>query len=168
MNVLKKYHIPFKGLKQGEHELMYTINKDFFTAFEYDHILDADLEARIHLNKKERLSEFTFDIEGSVKVPCDRCLEELRVNIQVHSKLIVKPGKHFEELSEGLIMVDENEGYFNLAQYIYEYTVLHIPTQNTHKWEECNPEVLDILRKHTQIEEEKIDPRWEQLKELKK
>ena len=52
MKKLKEYDISFVGLKQGEHQFEYNINKDFLQLFSFDEVNDINQKVTILLSKK--------------------------------------------------------------------------------------------------------------------
>ena len=115
---------------------------------------------------------FDFTIEGTVTVPCDRCLEDLDLDIEGYYELVVKVGDENEELSETVIVISSKEYEIDVAQYIYEFISLMIPMRNVHDETEngqaCDPEILKEIEKHLAHEnpEAPVDPRWEALKKI--
>jgi uncharacterized metal-binding protein YceD (DUF177 family) len=113
---------------------------------------------------------FDFTMEGNVIVPCDRCLEDLELEIEGYNELIVKMGEDKEELSENVIVVSSKDYEIDVAQYIYEFITLMIPMRNVHdeNGQACDPEILKEIEKHITHEspETPTDPRWDSLKNI--
>ena len=166
---LKEYDILFGSLTEEDNNYNYKLEESFFKTLESDDITDSDVDVKVEVVIHSRFFEFLFEFEGEVEVACDRCLDSMRVEVFGDNKLIVKYGEEFSEEDEALVVIPENQNFFNVAQYIYEYIHLALPIQRSHETEEeCNKEMINRLHSH-QIEEEKseeIDPRWEQLKKL--
>ena len=57
MEVFKEFTIPFVGLKDGEHEFLFTIDNKFFNHFEFTDFKKALLEGKMVLNKKPNFLE---------------------------------------------------------------------------------------------------------------
>jgi len=51
MEVLKDFTIPFVGLKDGKHSFSFPIDNTFFAHFEYTDFNQAQLEAKLVLDK---------------------------------------------------------------------------------------------------------------------
>ena len=66
MKKLKEYDISFVGLKQGEHQFEYNINKDFLQLFSFDEVNDINQKVTILLSKKSTFMELHFKNEGTV------------------------------------------------------------------------------------------------------
>ncbi|PKP44142.1 MAG: hypothetical protein CVT95_11330, partial [Bacteroidetes bacterium HGW-Bacteroidetes-12] len=110
-----------------------------------------------------------FKIKGSIEVPCDRCLDEVKLKIKGEENLIVKFGDEDYDDTDDLVVLPENEHQINIAKYIYEYIQINVPQKRAHKKKECNQEVIEKLKK-VEVKENKtqnIDPRWSKLTQLK-
>ena len=57
MKKLKEYDISFVGLKQGEHQFEYNINKDFLQLFSFDEVNDINQKVTVLLSKKSTFME---------------------------------------------------------------------------------------------------------------
>ena len=143
----EKFTIPLNGLATGKNEFFVHVGKEFFSSFENEEILDADLQARILVEKSGRYVGVDCDIEGDVTVECDRCLEPLEMPIDAQVRLSVKFGE--EEVSEigsenerEVIFVKEDDAELDMSQIIYDYACLALPMQRVHEEGECNPETM--------------------------
>ena len=98
--------IPLNGLASGESRFSWHAGKEFFEAFENAEILDADLVASVVVEKSGRYLGVDCEVDGTVTVLCDRCLEDLEMPVAADILLSVKYGN--EESSE-----DHQEGEGN-------------------------------------------------------
>ncbi len=143
----EKFTIPLNGLATGKNEFFVHVGKEFFSSFENEEILNADLQVRILVEKSGRYVGVDCDIEGDVTVECDRCLEPLEMPIDAQVRLSVKFGE--EEVSEigsenerEVIFVKEDDAELDMSQIIYDYACLALPMQRVHEEGECNPETM--------------------------
>jgi uncharacterized metal-binding protein YceD (DUF177 family) len=170
MSVARDYIINFGSLGSGEHEFEFTIQDAFFQRFENSVIQKGAVDVLVVVEKKENMLLLDFTLEGTVTVPCDRCLEDLDLDIEGYQELIVKLGDHHEELSEDVILISSREHEFDVSQYLYEFLTLMIPMRNVHDENEngqsCDPEVLKALEKHIVQDDHPADPRWDALKKI--
>lgn len=172
MNHSEKYTILFGNLNPGIHEFFFEIKDEFFEQFENSIVHGAEAEILVTLEKKSDLLLLDFTINGHIVVPCDRCLEELKVELNGVDELIVKFGENQEEESEDVIVISPKAYQLDVSQFIYEYFSMLIPIRNVHPDDEtgkskCNLEALKALEKYKMKEEEKpTDPRWEGLKDI--
>lgn len=163
------YLISFKGLKQGKHHFDYKIDKKFFDLFTYDDYLDANIQAEVILVKKSTLMELTFHIKGDVLVNCDLSGEEFYQPIEGTLDIIVKFGEKFNNDDEVILILPHESHRLDVAQYIYETTVLSTPIKRVHPGVldgSLKSEVLEKLKELENKKEKKTDPRWDKLKGL--
>jgi uncharacterized metal-binding protein YceD (DUF177 family) len=87
----------------------------------------------------------------------------------------VKFGDEFEEVDEKLVIIPRGDFEFKVEQYLYECVLLALPSKRIHPGVEdgsLDSEILDRLNHHSvnkdNKKENKIDPRWDKLKNLLK
>ena len=175
MKDLKQFEIPFIGLKDGNHIFDYQIDKKFFNIFQFDEFDDANLKATVNFLKKSTMMELSFNITGTVNVPCDVTNESFDLQIAGDLALIVQFGHEYNDDNEEILILPQEAYQMNIAQYIYELVILSTPTKRVH------PQVLDgtmesevlkkleelrITKEKTVEKEETTDPRWDKLKDL--
>ncbi len=145
-----KFIIPLNGLAAGKNEFSWQAGKEFFEAFENTEILDAELVVSAVAEKSGRWFGIDCEIDGQVKVTCDRCLEDLELPVETDIMLSVKFGDEetSEDHQEGereIIFVPEGDAEFDMSQIIYDYVCLALPMQRHHEEGECNPEAVKWL-----------------------
>jgi uncharacterized protein len=165
------YTIPISGLKEGLHRYDFEINKEFFDQFEESEIKEGSLTAVVEANKLKTHVDLSVRIKGSVNISCDRCLEVFRQPLSSENKLLVKFGHISHDSDPDIITVPSDENELDLRQYFYEYIVLALPIQRMHPADKsgksaCDPEMLKKLMEHIAADENKVDPRWDELKKL--
>jgi uncharacterized protein len=169
-----KYDIAFKGLVEGLHDFEFQIDDSFFEHFEESLVDSGEAKINVVLEKRSAFLKLHFNIKGWVELVCDRCLENYRQKIKLKTEMFVKFGETEFEEGENVIWILPEEHYLNLAQLIYEYTMLSIPLRHIHPKNKngergCNKEMLKKLKNymHSESEDETpVDPRWDALKEL--
>lgn len=173
----KEYSIQFVGLSIGGHLYEYTIDDKFFEDLDYSEIKKSNIGLKVNLLKQSTMMILQFEISGTIKTECDRCMEEFDLPIGGNYKLIVKIGGSDtgDEEDDDIITIPANEYELDLSQYIYEYIMLSIPIKRIHPDDlqghtTCNKEMLKKLNTFL-IEEEKeeektTDPRWDGLKDI--
>ncbi len=166
-----EYLIPFKGLKIGEHQFKYLIDKKFFDSFSYDDYIDVDVQVALKLIKKATLLELFFTIDGDITVNCDVSGEEFKQPIKGKLEIIVKFGERFNNDDEVVLILPHESHSLDIAQYIYETIILSTPTKRVHPGIVDGTLKSDILEKLKEFEEKKnkkqtTDPRWDKLKGL--
>ena len=164
--------IPFRGLKEGEHQFDYIINNSFFEVYPYEDILDADINVHLNFIKKSTLFELGFTAIGNVKVFCDISNESYLQPIEGALDLVIKFGDDYNNENEDILIIPYGEYEVDIDQYLYEMIVLSIPLKKIHPGIIDGSLKTDILDKLEELQPNKeqnnnsIDPRWDKLKGL--
>ena len=79
------------------------------------------------VKRTSRAFELSFQTDGMVWVPCDRCLDDMELPISSSDKLMVKFGHEYAEEGDNLIVIPEEEGEINVAWFMYEFVALSVP-----------------------------------------
>ncbi len=172
-------------------ECEYLLENKFFTDIDADEIQKGKVNVKLAVKKLSMMYELNFDIEGTIVVPCDRCLDDMNLPVKTANRLVVKFGKEYSEESDEIVVIPEEEGIINVAWFLYEFIVLTIPIKHVHLPGKCNKTMTSKLKKHTpkgtEEEEDSLDfegdddiviiddddkdgatdPRWDALKPLK-
>ena len=168
----KMFVVPFRGLKEGEHQFEYLINNTFFEVYPYEDILDADIKVHLNFIKKSTLLELNFIVNGKVKVACDISNELFQQPIDGKLDLVVKFGDEYNNDNEDILIIPHGDYEIDIAQYIYEMIVLSLPTKKIHPGVIDGTLKTDIIDKLKELQPNKeqnnnsIDPRWDKLKGL--
>jgi uncharacterized metal-binding protein YceD (DUF177 family) len=111
-----------------------------------------------------------------VEVICDITDELYRQPIEGDMDLVVKFGHEFDDSSDEVWIIPENEHEINVAQLIYEMILLSIPIKRVspNVNSEQAQQARDLLEKYapkakeedSKSKDKSIDPRWDSLKEL--
>ncbi len=142
----RDYIIPIKGMSVGKHRLDFTIDNEFFEEYENREIKGANLNVEVELEKSTLLIEIKARILGVVVMECDRCLDDLRLEMDREASLMVKFVKSArEEDNDEIMTLDPAESELDLKQFLYDYICLGLPLQRVHKDGECNPEMIKKL-----------------------
>ena len=172
MNSLESLKIDLKGLKDEDTSLEFNLDDSFFGALDGADVKKGSLHVSVSIRKTTGFFEFVFHTDGTVIIPCDRCLDEMEQPVETDNRLIVKLGSDYSE-EDDIIVVPENEGILDMAWFIYEFVALAIPIRHVHAPGKCNPamtEALEELSADRSSDEDSIqpvDPRWEKLKDIK-
>ncbi len=178
MKALKEFMIPYSGLKEGEHQFEYQINKAFFDIFNYEDFNDCSLTVAVKFVKKPTMFELDFDISGSINVACDVTNELFDLPIAIKMPLLVKFGQEFNDENEALLILPYSEYQLDISQYLFEIIVLALPAKRVHPGVEDGTLKSDVLEKLNAYETQRresqktnentneVDPRWEKLKEI--
>ena len=166
--------IPLNGLAAGENHFSWHAGKEFFEAFENAEILDADLDVSVTVEKSGRYVGVDCEIDGSVMVSCDRCMEDLQMPIGADIMLSVKFGEEessddHQEGEREIVFVPEGDAEMDLSQIVYDYVCLALPMQRHHDDGDCNPEAMRYLTAGESVKVEgDVNNPFAALKELMK
>jgi uncharacterized protein len=165
------YTIPLSGLKEGHHTIDFEIDNEFFEIFEESEVKEGSLIAIIEMDKRSTHVDLIIRVSGSVRINCDRCLEQFSQPIDSENRLLVKFGKSIDDIDPDIISVPADEHELNLQQQIYEFIMLALPIKRVHPSDKkgkstCNPVMLKKLKELIIDEEKTNDPRWDELKKL--
>lgn len=168
MKDLKEFDIAFLGLKLGKHEFEYQLTDKFFEYFQYDEFYNANLNVELSFEKKTTLFELTFKSKGKVMVNCDVSYEPFEIDLNGNLSLIVRFGENYDNDNEELLIIPHGSHELNVAHYIYEMVALSVPVKRVHPGVEDGTLESEVLNKLEELKKvkERIDPRWEKLKEL--
>lgn len=128
---MQPFIVKLNGLVSGKTELNWKADKEFFELFGNSDILDADLDVAVTLRNHGITVDVECSIDGWVTVPCDRCLDDLRLAVETGFDDVYTPES--DEL--------------DLSQDVYDYVCISLPLQRVHPEGECNPETIKFLSK---------------------
>ncbi len=170
MKRLNEFIITFKGLKDGEHNFDYVLDKSFLKNFENSDIKDVDIIVKVKMVKNNQLLEFSFDLIGNANVECDRCLDEFAIPIDYQTTIIAK-SENKEALNDDTIFLSPSDSEIDISQLIYENIVFSIPQRRVHPNKngksQCNKDMLKKLNKYLiENSSENLDPRWNELNKM--
>lgn len=175
MDALIQYAIPVKGLRPGDHQYEFDIDQAFFAAFEGSPVTEGQVHIELDFDKRPDLIVLTFDISGTVKTECDRCLAAIHLPIEDQQQLIVKFSEEEVPEEADVVFIHPESAQLNVARYIYEFICLAIPMIRVYDCESesprpCNEEMLRYLKNTENPDVEQDDkpdnPVWDVLKNL--
>ena len=171
MEKKNEYLIPVSGLALGSHSYQYEINDDFFAGMDYSEVQQGKVKVNLDIERQETMLRLHFDLQGSVRVTCDRCADEFDLPIESQQEFFIKLATENAEESDDVAVVPADLGEYDLRPLVYEYIILAIPMHRVHPEGQCNPEVIAMLNHELESEAKEeeadtIDPRWAALKDI--
>ena len=188
MGKFNLYKIPLKSLAPGTYSYEYELDDRFFENIDEGDIRKGGVHAAVTVCNRGEVYALDFDLQGMIQIPCDRCLDNMDLEVSVQEHLYVKWGSSYSEESDDTVIVPESEGEINLAWFLYEFIALSIPLKHVHPAGMCNKAVTAKLYKHSarradDEEEESVfgdeadysddsrseipnDPRWDALRNI--
>ena len=162
-------------------EYQYQLDNQFFLDLDAPEVQKGRVNVTLKVRKTSGIYQLDFHTEGMVVVVCDRCLDEMEQPIESDDRLRVKLGLEFSE-EDDMVVVPEEDGYINVAWFIYEFIALSIPMKHVHAPGKCNKDMVGKLSKHLRVlsddedegldfeesadQPQSIDPRWNELKKI--
>ena len=173
--------LKLKTLPFGTHAVECHLDESFFNLDEQTEVRRADVDVTLQVTRK---SENTYHLEiacdGTLTIPCDRCLDDLDLPVEVDYSLNVEQmGTEVDDSNDELLIVPSDWRELDAAPIVRDTVLLAIPMTHCHENEDdCNADMLDLLDSHLaeavpddvdddQSETTSTDPRWEALKKLK-
>ena len=189
------YSIPLRGAQQATERYTLVLNDEFFKEMESSDVLGGNVNVEITVTRKGEANYFTFACKGEIMIPCDRCLEPMRHEVDTDYELTVKFGDEYNDETDGLLIVPDSDNDLNVASLLYDTVALTIPISHVHAEGECDEATWAALQAHTahsisdegatyggyddeagsqddaafsdENDEGNIDPRWAELLKLK-
>jgi len=178
MGYRREFEIPFVGLKPGAHEYAWHIEDKFFETFQEQDFSKVNAQVKVTLDKKSSFMLLKFEVGGSLVVNCDRCGNELPLDLWDEFRITVKMVEEPElmndqEVDPDVYYIGRGESHLDVANWVFEFINLSIPMQKTCGYDnaegpKCNPVAMDILRKlEVKDQEESSNPIWKGLEKFK-
>lgn len=167
---MEAYRVNIQGLSNTLHHFDYQFGDEFFRKYGADLVSAGNIKALVTLDKHETFIEANFSLTGTIKLVCDRSLDEFDYPIAIDRKVIFKFGHEPGEVSDEIIVIDFNTVSLELGQFMYEFISLAVPMKKLHPRFEQDDEAEEgiIYSSGTEDKKDEIDPRWEKLKNLNK
>jgi len=179
-DMLKQFQIDLKNLSPSiTYKYDYRLDDHFFKSVDGPEVRKGKVNVTIAVVRVSSTFEVDIQIDGVITVLCDRCLEDFEMPIETTNRLIVTFGETYAETSDERIIISEEEGFINIAWYLYEFIALVIPIKHVHEPGGCNAEMVSKLRElcvDEMREDDEVtdsdhshqttDPRWDALRHL--
>ncbi len=175
MSNRREFEIAFVGLKPGVHVFEYHIDDRFFEDFQEQDFRDCNAQVKVILEKSSSsFMMLKFEMGGTVDVTCDRCNNNLPLQLFDEFAVTVKMVDEPEEMNDqeedpDVYYISRGESHLDIKNWIYEFINLSIPMQKTCEYENmdgpyCNPAARELLNGMRADEEAKENPIWKDLK----
>jgi uncharacterized protein len=169
---LSKYDINIYGLEEKNHEYTFDGDDSFFGEFEQDIVEGGNFSVDVILEKTSSFIRLTLDLKSKLRLLCDRSLEVFEEDFNSQEKHIFKFGSTSEEISDEIEVIPYGTPKINIAQLLFEYILLQVPVKKLHpRFRDNEGEEGTMVYTDPNFEqeekEEKLDPRWAALINLK-
>lgn len=177
MSSRRNFEIAFVGLKPGIHEFEYEVDDKFFAEYQQEDFRNVKTHVRLTLDKQNGFMLLKFEVGGKVDVTCDRCGNNLPLELWDEFNVVVKMVEDPEQMNEqeedpDVYYISRGESHLRVKDWIYEFVNLSIPMQRMCTEEEiggpyCNKEVLAMLKNMDVQNNRQDNPVWKGLEKFK-
>jgi uncharacterized metal-binding protein YceD (DUF177 family) len=177
MSNRREFEIAFVGLKPGVHEFNYRIDDRFFEEYNEQDFRNPDANVKLLLEKSNGFMILRFEIGGKAEVACDRCNNNLPLQLFDEIKVMIKMTDdpalmNEQEEDPDVYYISRGESHIDIKDWIYEFINLSIPMQKTCEYENmdgpyCNPSAREVLKNMRPDESQGANPIWKGLEKFK-
>lgn len=122
------------------------LRSDFFADLEQEEIIGGTIHANILVHSiANDLYSVDININGTVTVNCDRCLDPLDIDIDTKDQIKVRNGMFDDSLDLELRYTNNYNSLYDISWDIYEIVETSLPTQRVHKPGLCNQDMLSFI-----------------------
>lgn len=148
MSELNEFLISLPALGEGHHELELKADTGFFASRGNAEVTEADVVAYVDIDVRHGSYLIGITCRGWIDIPCDRCLEPMRLEVDEDYDVTVRYGEEYEE-KDDIIVIPEDEVNFDLSSLVADTVLLAIPLRHVHPEGECNPDMVKIMKDHS-------------------
>jgi uncharacterized metal-binding protein YceD (DUF177 family) len=178
MSSRREFEIAFVGLKPGTHVFEYDIKDQFFAEFQEQDFYNCHAHIKLILEKgTSSFLRLRFEVGGTLEVVCDRCSNNLPLQLFDEFGMTVKMVDEPEQMNDqeedpDVHYISKGESHLDVKGWIYEFINLSLPMQKTCAFENmdgphCNPEARKLLRGEQANGSEQSNPMWKGLEKFK-
>lgn len=151
----REFELAWQGLRPGEHQFSFDLDDRFIAELEREpEFTHLQAQVRVTLDKKSNFFLCHFDIDGTLRLPCDRCGDDFDLQLWDEFDLVIKltdaeNAERWEDEAD-VVFIPRSETVIDLRTWIYDYIVLSIPLQRIHPdlpsgESGCNPQAIHLL-----------------------
>lgn len=173
----REYDIAFVGLQPGIHHFEYKVDDRFFEAYNEQDFKDCTATIKLTLEKNNSFMMLKFEVDGQLKAACDRCGNDLPIQLWDEFNIIVKLVENPEQMNNeeedpDVYYISRTDSLLHVKDWIFEFVTLSVPMQKMCSEAEmggpnCNQKVLDMLKNINAENKETNNPIWKDLDKFK-
>ena len=177
MNMRRNFEIAFVGLKPGIHEFEYEIDDKFFAEYQQQDFRHCVAHVKLALEKNNGFMLLKFEVGGKLEVTCDRCGNELPMDLWDEFNIVVKMVEDPELMNDqeedpDVYYISKGASHLRVSDWIYEFINLSIPMQRMCLEKDmggpyCNKEVLAMLSNPGTENKQPENPLWKGLEKFR-
>ncbi len=145
---LKQFIIKLPALGDGHHELELKADEGLFAGRGNVEVTGADITAYVDIDVRHGAYNIGITCQGWIEIPCDRCLDAMRLDVDDDYDVSVSYGEDYDE-TDDTVTLPETQTEFDLAPIVADTVLLGIPLRHVHPEGECNPRMEEIMRQHS-------------------
>ena len=139
--MLEQFKIDLKGLDEGRTSLHLSVDDGFFEAVKAPVVHSGRLDCEVTVDRKGDVFDLDFHTEGTVTIPCDRCLDDMEQPIVSDYHLVAKFGEDYSE-DDDLITVSVIVDMLVTSWFSDQPVEPSIPLRHVHAPGRCNPAMM--------------------------
>ncbi len=141
MEKSEQFVINLRDQKADVAEYGWTVDDAFFQAVGATEVQRGRVEVVLKVRRTSGRYELTFDIQGTLTIPCDHCSEDMQLPIETEQMMKAKLGDEYDDDGE-MLTVPITEGTLDVSWLVYELIALQIPMRHVHA--ECEEESDEV------------------------
>lgn len=145
---LNQFVIALPALGEGHHEYEIKADRSLFEGHGNVEVTAADIVAYVDIDVRHGAYEIGLTCQGWIEIPCDRCLDPMRLDVDEDYDFTVRYGEDYDE-ADDMITLPEKEVNFDLAPIVADTVLLSIPLRHVHPEGECNSRMEEIMKLHS-------------------
>ena len=139
---MKRYVIDAQTVQQSDFEFELQVGMELFEAMEMTDISGADFKLTVTGHKEaHNRSVIQLSGEGTVVTLCDRCLDDVTLEVDVEAEMTLLFGDVAKEFDGEEVTLQRGDE-LSIAQFMYDSIMLALPMIRAHKEGECNPDMI--------------------------
>ncbi|MBQ5697558.1 MAG: hypothetical protein IIV50_04170, partial [Muribaculaceae bacterium] len=100
MDRFSQYKVQLAALPEGKFEQDFVCDTEFFKHMESIDVIAGDVDVHLEISHKNNAYNCSFQIDGEIQIPCDRCLEPMTHIVEADYDIVVKYGYEYDDSSD--------------------------------------------------------------------
>ena len=146
MECTKQLNIDLSKATREDQFLAFDLEDKFFKELDQDEIIGGHIHVEIKFREAAGdIFVFRFHISGKVIVECDRCLDDLALDVDVEDTIRVAYEDESESSADDIKIIPKNTTTYDASWDVYEIVELALPIQRTHDIGDCNEDMVERI-----------------------
>lgn len=139
---MKRYVIDAQTVQQSDFEFDLQVGMELFEAMEMTEISAVDFKLSVSGHKEaSNRSVIELTGTGTVVTPCDRCLDDVTLEVEVEAEMTVLFGDEAKAFDGEQVTLQRGDE-LSIAQFVYDSIMLDLPIVRLHDIKDCNPDMV--------------------------